>query len=63
MTKLRTKPALLAALRKAATRELSAAELHSQRVSFVMGSMKAGSGITRAKVEEVLARQAGRRRS
>ena len=63
MTKLRTNPALLKALRKVVTRELSAAELHSQRVSFVMGSMKADSGITRAKVEEVLARQAGRPRS
>lgn len=59
MTKLETSAELLTALRDASTRELSAKELHSQRVSFIMGAIKEESGITRMRVEEVLARQDG----
>lgn len=53
------KEALVGALMKAATLHLSADEVHKQRVSFVMGSTSEKSGITRAFVEEVLAKQAG----
>ena len=49
MTELKTREELLSALRRASTRELSAQELHNQRVSFVMGSLKEESGITRAR--------------
>jgi hypothetical protein len=61
MTNLKTRPELLTALRKVATRELSASDLHKQRVSFVMGSLKQDSGVTRAQVDEVVSRQDGKR--
>lgn len=59
MHQLKTDGALLIALRKATTRDLSAQELYDQRVSFVMGSLKESSTVTRAKVEQVLAEQGG----
>lgn len=59
MHQLKTDGALLTALRKATTRDLSAQELHDQRVSFVMGSLKESSTVTRAKIEQVLAEQGG----
>lgn len=62
MTELKTRDDLLSALRQASTRELSARELHNQRVSFILGSLKEESGITRSRVEEVLAKQDGRDR-
>jgi|HubBroStandDraft_1064217.scaffolds.fasta_scaffold215381_1 hypothetical protein len=63
MTELKTPPAFLKALRKSATRELTPKELHNQRVSFIMGSVKESSGITRAQVERVLAPQAERKKA
>lgn len=63
MRELKTRTALLAALQRASTRELSERELHNQRVSFIMGSIKEKSGITRSRVEEVLAKQDGRKRA
>ena len=60
MTELKTDAALLAALRKATTRTLSADELHRQKVSFILGSVKESSGITREQIEKQLAREAGR---
>ncbi len=59
MTDLQERTALITALKKATTRELSAAELQQQRISFVMGSLKTESGVTRLQVEEVLAKQNG----
>lgn len=50
---------MIVALRKTATRHLSADEVHKQRVSFVMGSASEKSGVTRAFVEGVLAKQDG----
>jgi hypothetical protein len=61
MTELRTGEALLSALRTASTRGPSAKELHEQRVSFIMGSVKESSSLTRARVERVLAKQEGRK--
>jgi hypothetical protein len=61
MVDLKTDKALLSALEKAATRELTEREIRSQRVSFVMGTVKSGSAITRARVEQVLAEQEGRK--
>lgn len=59
MNDLKTKPELLAALQRALTQRLSPETLHAQRVSFVMGSLKAGSTITRERVEREMARQEG----
>lgn len=60
MTDLKTDPSLVTALEKAARAPLSAEEIERQRISYVMGSLKADSEITRAKVEEILAQQKGR---
>lgn len=59
MTHLKTPQPLLDALREASSRPVSPEELHAQRVSFIMGSVKAESGITREQVQQVLARQEG----
>jgi hypothetical protein len=59
MANLRTTEALLRALRKASDRPLTANELQRQRVSYIMGILKGDSGITRARVEKVLAEQEG----
>ncbi len=61
MKQLKTKKALLAALEKAATRQLTADELYEQRVSYIMGSLKNSSNVTRAKVKEVLDAQQGKK--
>lgn len=61
MTELHTNEALLQALRAASSREMTAAELHKQRVSFIMSSVSDDSGVTRAQVEQVLERQEGRK--
>ena len=60
MTELKTSDTLLAALRNNSTRSLSSQELHDQRVSFILGSLKETSHVTRARVDEVLAHQGGR---
>lgn len=60
MENLKTNPELLAALRKASTRELSPTDLHNQRVSFVMASLKEDSGVTRARVDEVVSKSDGK---
>ena len=61
MTNLRTDPALLRALRAAVGRELTADEVEQQRISFVIGSLKHDSGVTRPQIKTILARQAGRK--
>ncbi len=55
---LKTPESLLEKLRNASARSVTAEELHAQRVSFIMGSVKAESGITREQVQQVLAKQA-----
>ena len=63
MTDLKTPQSLLDALREAGTRPVSAEELHAQRVSFIMGSVKAESGITREQVQRELAKQEGSKKA
>lgn len=63
MTDTKTNETLLAALRQAARRGPSAAELRKQRVSFIMGSLRQDSTVTRAKVNELLDEQEGRKAS
>ncbi len=60
MIKLRTDDAIIDALRKVATKDLSARDVHEQRVSFVMASFKESNGVTRAKIEKILATQNGK---
>lgn len=60
MTELRTRESLLKALEKAASRRLTPEEVEGQRVSFIMGSLKEESSVTRSRVREVLAEQQGR---
>jgi hypothetical protein len=61
VTELKTKESLLSALRQAAAQTPTPEELHRQRVSFIMGALKHTSDVTRARVEEVLAQQEGRK--
>ena len=61
MDDLHTKESLLRALKVASARPLTAAELQRQRVSYILGILKDDSGITRARVEEVLAEQEGKK--
>lgn len=63
MTDLKTDESLLSKLRGAATRVPTAEELEKQRVSFVMGSLGKNSTATRAQVEEMLAKQDGKKRA
>jgi hypothetical protein len=63
VTQLKTKDSLLQALREASKRVLTAEELHKQRVSFIWGSLKDSSEVTRARIEQVLAQQEGRKAS
>jgi len=63
MTELKTSESLLDALRKASSRKITSEELHAQRVSFIMGSVKAESGITREQVQQVLAKQEGSKKA
>lgn len=60
MKDLKTKESLLSALRHASTHKPTVDELKRQRVSFIMGSLKADSSVTRARVEQVLAMQEGK---
>jgi hypothetical protein len=59
---LKTDVALLEALHKAATRKVSAKELHEQRISYILALFRPDSGVTRARVLDVLAAQEGSRR-
>ncbi|MBA4173318.1 MAG: hypothetical protein C0511_11900 [Hyphomicrobium sp.] len=56
---LKTDEALLKAIRDAAVSKMSEAELREQRISFILGTLKEESGVTREKVMQVLARQNG----
>lgn len=59
MPELQTSPTLLKALREAAKRHPSAAEIRNQRISFILGSLGDKSTVTRERVTEVLAEQEG----
>lgn len=61
MTNIQTNPELLEALRAASKRPLSEKELHEQRISFIMASIKNPEGVTRQKVAEILERHEGRK--
>ena len=61
MTELKTAKSLLTALKRASQRASTWEELDKQRVSFIMGSLKKDSEVTRARVREVLAAQEGRK--
>lgn len=63
MTELKTSKSLLEALRKSTTRVPTAEELEKQRVSFVMGSLGRKSTATRSQVQEMLAKQEGKKRA
>lgn len=63
MTELKTNEDLLKALRNSATRVPTAEELEKQRVSFVMGSLGRKSTATRSQVQEMLAKQEGKKRA
>ncbi len=60
MTNLKTREKLLNALKDASKREITPEQLHNQRISFIMGSLDEDSRVTRAQVQQVLARQEGR---
>lgn len=60
MVEVKTEESLLNALKRATEKTPSAEEIHNQRVSFIMGTVKEHSDVTRDKVEEILARQEGR---
>lgn len=53
---------LVKKLHAAAKAEPNSEEILNQRVSFVMGSLKAESGVTRERVREIILRQEGRQR-
>lgn len=59
MTNLQTDAKLLRALEWAANVGSSADELREQRVSFIVGAMKASSTVTRAQIQEALAKHEG----
>ncbi|MGA2493734.1 MAG: hypothetical protein ABSF67_12375 [Roseiarcus sp.] len=59
MTKLKTDPGLLQKLMAAASHDLTTEQLRKQRVSFIMGSLKRESPITRDKIQKVLAAHEG----
>ena len=60
MSDVKTPQSLLDTLQRIATRELSPADLHGQRVSFAMGAVPESGTITRDQVEEIVSKQAGR---
>jgi hypothetical protein len=61
MTDLKTSDSLLDALKRAAAYKPTAEELERQRVSFILGSLREESTVTRERVQEVLAQQEGRK--
>jgi hypothetical protein len=61
MGNIQTSQALLERLRTSAKRTQSQAEIDRQRVSFVLGTLKDKSTVTRSRVEEILAKQDGRK--
>ena len=56
---LKTDADLIKALRDAARHQPTAEEVRAQRVSFIFSSIKESSGVTKARIEDVLAKQEG----
>ena len=56
---IRTSDTLLAALKLASSRPTTGAQLLEQRASYVYGSMKPNSSISKERIKEVLAQQQG----
>lgn len=59
VAELKSSPALLEALAKAASRKLTANDILEQRVSFVYGSIDSASSVTRQHIKQVIANQEG----
>lgn len=59
MTGLVTDKVLLEALQRSAKRGLSADEVRTQRISFIMGSLSDESTVTKEQISRVLAAQEG----
>ena len=59
MTNLKTKKSTLKALERAIQVPLTSAEIREQRLSFIMGSLDTDSPMTKAQVQEILAKQEG----
>lgn len=57
--KLKTDNSLLEALKKASEEKPNHNELLEQRVSFIFGSLKAGSSITHDRIKKILVEQEG----
>lgn len=60
MTNLQSSDALLQRLREVAKLKPTSEQVHRQRVSFILSSMKEKSGVTRERVEKVLREQEGK---
>ncbi len=56
---LKTDSSLLKALEKASTEKPSPEELSEQRISFIVGSLKGDSHITRDRIKQILKEQEG----
>jgi hypothetical protein len=61
MAELKTNESLLRALRRAASGSLTTEEVQRQRVSFIMGSLKDTSYMTRSRVKDILEKHDGRK--
>jgi hypothetical protein len=61
MGEIKTDDGLLRALSEAAKRKPNQEQAHRQRVSYIMSSLGRNSGVTREKVERVLAAQEERK--
>lgn len=59
MSMLKTDERLLNALHAASQWKATPGELRAQRVSFIIGALKEESGVTRSRIDEVLAEQEG----
>jgi|HubBroStandDraft_5_1064220.scaffolds.fasta_scaffold258176_1 hypothetical protein len=57
---IETSTTLIRALEKAAAKKTTPDEIQAQRVSFVMGSLKSDSTITREQVIEVIKKEGGK---
>jgi hypothetical protein len=60
MTKITTEPGLLLALEAAAKKRLTVAEIHQQRIDYIVGSLTdEGTVVTRAQVAQELGKFSG----
>jgi len=55
-----TREDLIRALEIAARKRLNSDQLHKQRVSYILGALSEEKGITRERIEQVLATQEGK---